>query len=308
MSNERYNMKMSKLEKRLEAQFKKLDLKGKPIVVNGKQASDRGAVQDILSHFKANDISGKTLAIYTIKGGVSKTTLSTNLATALTMLGYKVLFIDTDPQSNGTSVFNVQHEYSISDLFNGIADFEHAKCHYDTGYGILDIIPSNIMLFNTAEDLHVREERFILKKIIDEAKPMYDFIIVDCNPTINILAENVMIASDYLIAPVQLEVFSLDGYGNLINKIEDMRVFNSQLDILALVPVMYKSNWGLHNHILNDLKSMGLPIVSTIRQAHEVPLSQYNRIPTMLSSKSYKINVIKDFWFLAVDILTKLGL
>ncbi len=308
MSNERFNMEMSKLEKRLEAQFKKLDSDGKAIVVNGKHIAERSLVDYILSHFKVDDISGEVISIYTIKGGVSKTTLSTNLATALTMLGYKVLFIDTDPQSNGTSVFNINHQFSINDLFNGIADFEHVKCEYDTGYGILDIIPSNIMLFNTAEDLHNREERFILKKIIDTVKPMYDFIIIDCNPTINILAENVMIASNHLIAPVQLEVFSIDGYSNLINKIEDMSVFNNQLDILALVPVMYKSNWGLHNHILNDLKSMGLPISSTIRQAHEVPLSQYNRVPTMLSSKSYKTNVIKDFWFLAVDILTKLGL
>ncbi|PNQ72231.1 chromosome partitioning protein ParA [Hanstruepera neustonica] len=200
---------------------------------------------------------GKIIAIANQKGGVGKTTTSVNLAASLGVLEKKVLLIDADPQANATSGLGIDVEtveigtYQLLEHTNSAKD---AIVKSDTPN--LDIIPAHIDLVAIEIELVDKDEReYMLKKAIESVKDDYDFILIDCAPSLGLLTLNALTAADAVIIPIQCEYFALEGLGKLLNTIKSVqKVHNSQLDIEGLLLTMYDSRLRLSNQVVEEVQ------------------------------------------------------
>jgi len=199
---------------------------------------------------------GKVVSIANQKGGVGKTTTSVNLSTILAKKNKKVLLIDADPQGNATSGLGIDKEIdkSIYDvIINEVNIDETIK---STSIKTLKLCPSNINLAGAEVELvslMSREHR--LKERIDEIKDNYDYIIIDCPPSLGLITLNAFTASDSVLIPVQCEYYALEGLGQLINTVNLVRRhLNKNIEIEGAVLTMYDARTNLSNQVVKEVK------------------------------------------------------
>ena len=200
---------------------------------------------------------GKIIAIANQKGGVGKTTTSVNLAASLGVLEKKVLLIDADPQANATSGLGIDVEEIELGTYQLL---EHSitpdKAIMETNSPNLDLIPAHIDLVAIEIELVDQENReSMLRKAITPLKDQYDYILIDCAPSLGLLTLNALTASDSVIIPIQCEYFALEGLGKLLNTIKSVqKIHNNKLDIEGLLLTMYDSRLRLSNQVVEEVQ------------------------------------------------------
>ena len=236
---------------------------------------------------------GNVLAIVNQKGGVGKTTTAINLAASLALAGKKILVIDSDPQGNSTSGLGINKEETgpgIYDVFaerSGIQD-----TIIPTEVSELYVIPSTIDLLAVEVELVEKEEReFKLRRAIMDIKDDYEYILIDCPPSLSLLTLNALTASHSVIIPVQCEYFALEGLGQLLNTINVIRKqLNPKLAINGVLLTMYDQRLNLSNQVVDEVKKyFGDKVFNTIihrnvriseAPSHAKPVILYDAIST----------------------------
>jgi chromosome partitioning protein len=201
---------------------------------------------------------GRTIAVANQKGGVGKTTTTINLAAALGTRGKKVLVVDTDPQGNTTSGFGIDKnnlENTIYELM--LEEISTDECILKDVVENVDIIPSNVNLAAVEVELMDKNNKeFILKNEIDWIKDRYDFIMIDCPPSLSILTINSMTAADTVLVPIQCEFYALEGLSQLITTVNLVKErLNPELAMEGIVFTMYDSRNNLSNQVVENVKS-----------------------------------------------------
>ena len=199
---------------------------------------------------------GKIIGVANQKGGVGKTTTAVNLAAALGVLEKKVLLIDADPQANATSGLGIEEvNFSTYNLLEHSADVK--DCIQKTSSPNLDLVPSHIDLVAAEIELVDRDKReYMLKKALEEVKSEYDYIIIDCAPSLGLITVNALTAADSVIIPIQCEYFALEGLGKLLNTVNNVqKIHNYDLDIEGLLLTMYDSRLRLSNQVVEEVNT-----------------------------------------------------
>lgn len=223
------------------------------------------------------------------KGGVSKTTSCSSIASCMAELGYKVLVIDLDAQGNLSQILGIDtYSHTTYDCLVGDVTLDHAIIPTDYKF---DIVPSNINLSNAESELNVRNGEYTLKDILDETKLDYDYVLIDCLPSLNSLTINALVASDSYIIPLEASILSVYGLKNLVKvarlveekfnkKLRNLGVFLAKVDARSTLPEEYQ----------NQLKDIfGAKLFDTvIHQNTAIIRSQMERKPINFYNKSSK--------------------
>jgi chromosome partitioning protein len=200
---------------------------------------------------------GKIIAIANQKGGVGKTTTSVNLAASLGVLEKKVLLIDADPQANASSGLGIDVDAVEIGSYQVL---EHTKPAKDaivkSNAPNVDVIPAHIDLVAIEIELVDKEEReYMLKKAVSDLKSEYDYILIDCAPSLGLLTLNALTAADSVMIPIQCEYFALEGLGKLLNTIKSVqKIHNEALDIEGLLLTMFDSRLRLSNQVVEEVQ------------------------------------------------------
>ena len=199
----------------------------------------------------------KTIAICNQKGGVGKSTTAINLSACLAELGQRVLLIDIDPQGNTTSGVGVDKDNVNATLYELlVGECEISDCLIENVFENLSLIPSNVNLSGAEIELvGVEGREFLLKNHIDSIRDNYDFIIMDCPPSLNVLTINAMTTADSVLVPIQCEYYALEGLSQLIHTVELVKErLNPVLEIEGVVFTMYDARTNLSLQVVENVK------------------------------------------------------
>lgn len=243
---------------------------------------------------------GRIIAIANQKGGVGKTTTAINLSACLAEKGKKVLSIDMDPQGNMTSGLGVDKdsvEKTVYDLIIGEAQIEEIICK--DVLENLDVLPTNIDLSAAEIELiGIDNKEYIIKNEVDKVKDNYDFVIIDCPPSLSMLTINAMTTADSVLVPIQCEYYALEGLSQLIHTIELVKErLNSNLEIEGVVFTMYDARTNLSLQVVENVKdNLNQNIYKTIiprnirlaeAPSYGMPINQYD--PKSSGAESYRL-------------------
>ena len=243
---------------------------------------------------------GRIIAIANQKGGVGKTTTAINLSACLAEKGKKVLSIDMDPQGNMTSGLGVDKdsvEKTVYDLIIGEAQIEEIICK--NVLENLDVLPTNIDLSAAEIELiGIDNKEYIIKNEVDKVKDNYDFVIIDCPPSLSMLTINAMTTADSVLVPIQCEYYALEGLSQLIHTIELVKErLNSNLEIEGVVFTMYDARTNLSLQVVENVKdNLNQNIYKTIiprnirlaeAPSYGMPINQYDQKSSV--AESYRL-------------------
>ena len=245
------------------------------------------------------------------KGGVGKTTSAVNSASALGVLGKKTLLIDLDPQGSSTSSVGIVKnsvKYSSYEVLTGVCN-DPTKAIIETKFKNLYVMPSNITLAAAELELATQPEReLFLKKALDKLKGSnFDYVIIDCPPSLGVITLNALTASRGLIVPVQCEYFALEGLSQLMNTYKSVKKhYNSRLNITGILVTMYNPRYKLSSQVLEELKRYYSFQLFDTKISRSVALSEAPSFgePIYYYSKYSKVSL--EYMKLAEEIVSKI--